>query len=54
MLWYIQIIGGAAMDYDKIIIDLLNRIVTLEERVAKLENGSANVVHLCANNKLFC
>ena len=31
------------MDYDKIIIDLLNRIVTLEERVAKLENGSANV-----------
>lgn len=31
------------MDYDKIIIDLLNRIVTLEERVAKLENESANV-----------
>ena len=30
------------MDYDKIIIDLLNRIVTLEERVAKLE--SAGVV----------
>lgn len=29
------------MDYDKIIIDLLNRIVTLEERVAKLENGNA-------------
>ena len=26
------------MDYDKIIIDLLNRIVTLEEKVAKLEN----------------
>lgn len=25
------------MDYDKIIIDLLNRIVTLEEKVAKLE-----------------
>ena len=36
-----QIIGGVAMDYDKIIIDLLNRIVTLEERVAKLENGNA-------------
>ena len=31
------------MDYDKIIIDLLNRIVTLEERVAKLESGSAIV-----------
>ena len=42
MLCYIQIIGGAIMDYDKIIIDLLNRIVTLEERVAKLENGNAN------------
>lgn len=27
------------MDYDKIIIDLLNRIVTLEEKVAKLETG---------------
>lgn len=26
------------MEYDKIIIDLLNRIVTLEERVSKLEN----------------
>ena len=26
------------MDYDKIIIELLNRIVTLEEKVAKLEN----------------
>ena len=26
------------MDYDKLIIDLLNRIVTLEERVSKLEN----------------
>lgn len=26
------------MDYDKIIIDLLNRIVTLEEKVEKLEN----------------
>ena len=31
------------MDYDKIIIDLLNRIVTLEERVAKLENEKVNV-----------
>ena len=30
------------MDYDKIIIDLLNRIVTLEERVAKLENENSN------------
>ena len=30
------------MDYDKIIIDLLNRIVTLEERVAKLESRSTN------------
>ena len=30
------------MDYDKIIIDLLNRIVTLEERVAKLENENIN------------
>lgn len=29
------------MDYDKIIIDLLNRIVTLEERVANLENVTA-------------
>ena len=27
------------MDYDKIILDLLNRIVTLEEKVAKLENS---------------
>ena len=32
------------MDYDKIIIDLLNRIVTLEERVAKLEKGHVNGV----------
>lgn len=31
------------MDYDKIIVDLLNRIVTLEGRVAKLENGNANL-----------
>ena len=31
------------MDYDKIIIDLLNRIVTLEERIAKLENGRVDV-----------
>lgn len=31
------------MDYDKIIIDLLNRIVTLEERVTKLENENSNV-----------
>ena len=31
------------MDYDKIIINLLNRIVTLEEKVAKLENtGTAS------------
>lgn len=30
------------MDYDKIIIDLLNRIVTLEERVTKLESGRTN------------
>lgn len=30
------------MDYDKIIIDLLNRIVTLEERVAKLENRNTS------------
>lgn len=27
------------MDYDKIILDLLNRIVTLEEKVAKLESS---------------
>ena len=25
------------MDYDKIILDLLNRIVTLEDKVSKLE-----------------
>lgn len=31
------------MDYDKIIIDLLNRIVTLEEKVAKLENAGTVV-----------
>ena len=31
------------MDYDKIIVDLLNRIVILEERVANLENGGTNV-----------
>ena len=31
------------MEYDKIIIDLLNRIVTLEEKVAKLENASISV-----------
>ena len=29
------------MEYDKIIIDLLNRIVTLEERVTKLENAGS-------------
>ena len=34
------------MDYDKIIIDLLNRIVTLEEKVTKLENaGTASQVN---------
>ncbi len=34
------------MDYDKIIIDLLNRIVTLEDRVTKLENaGTATRVN---------
>ena len=32
------------MDYDKIIIDLLNRIVTLEERISKLENASTKVL----------
>ena len=30
------------MDYDKIIIELLNRIVNLEERVAKLESANVN------------
>ena len=30
------------MDYDKIILDLLNRIVTLEEKVAKLESAANN------------
>ena len=30
--------GGIIMDYDKIILDLLNRIVTLEEKVTKLES----------------
>ena len=30
------------MDYDKIIIDMLNRIVTLEDRVSKLENAGIN------------
>ena len=27
------------MDYDKIILDMLNRIVTLEEKVKKMENA---------------
>lgn len=40
------------MDYDKIIIDLLNRIVTLEERVAKLENGNANANAVPENTEL--
>ena len=31
--------GGLDMDYDKIILDLLNRIVTLEDRVKKLEEN---------------
>jgi hypothetical protein len=35
--------GGIIMDYDKIIIDLLNRIVTLEEKVAKLETAGTVV-----------
>lgn len=30
------------MDYDKIILDLLNRIVILEERVSKLENENVS------------
>lgn len=30
------------MDYDKIIIDMLNRIVTLEDKVSKLENAGTN------------
>ena len=29
------------MEYDKIILDLLNRIVVLEERVAKLEKSGS-------------
>ena len=34
------------MDYDKIIIDMLNRIVTLEDKVSKLENAGTNTVFL--------
>ena len=45
------------MEYDKIIIDLLNRIVTLEERVSKLENvGSAiqtNDIELPSGSKKY-
>lgn len=45
------------MDYDKIIIDLLNRIVTLEDRVAKLESvGSGarpNVPDLPSGSKKY-
>ena len=44
------------MDYDKIILDLLNRIVTLEDKVAKLEklgNGvQPNNVDLPAGSKI--
>ena len=31
------------MDYDKIILDLLNRIVSLEDKVAKLEKLGSGV-----------
>ena len=45
------------MEYDKIIIDLLNRIVTLEERVSKLENvGSViqtNDIELPSGSKKY-
>ena len=45
------------MDYDKIIIDLLNRIVTLEEKVAKLENTEtvvqANDTELPSGSKKY-
>ena len=49
--------GGDFMEYEKIIIDLLNRIVTLEERVAKLENSGAtlqtNEVELPSGSKKY-
>lgn len=45
------------MDYDKIIIDLLNRIVRLEEKVDKLENHTpfkpANDMELPAGSKKY-
>lgn len=40
-LWYvITIKGGTGMDYDRIILDMLNRIVALEDKVTKLESAS--------------
>lgn len=45
------------MDYDKIIVDLLNRIVTLEEKVAKLETAGtvvqANDMELPSGSKKY-
>ncbi len=45
------------MDYDKIILDLLNRIVTLEDKVEKLEKGGsgvqANDLELPAGSKKY-
>ena len=45
------------MDYDKIILDLLNRIVTLEDKVAKLEKGGcgaqSNTLDLPAGSKKY-
>ena len=45
------------MDYDKIILDLLNRIVTLEEKVTKLEKlsseGQPNEVEVPTGSKKY-
>ena len=45
------------MDYDKIILDLLNRIVTLEDRVSKLEqidrNTQPNATDIPAGSKKY-
>jgi hypothetical protein len=57
MCYNINIKGGFKMDYNNIILDLLNRIVTLEDKVAKLEklNNStqSNNLELPAGSKKY-
>ena len=46
--------GGTNMDYDKIILDMLNRIVKLEEKVEWLSNNAqANDAELPTGSKKY-